>query len=162
MKRLKIYLDTSVISHLDAADRPDWMVDTQKLWKIIQGGKYEVFISPVVMGELAGCKQPKYETLLKWLRSIQCTELQETDEVLELASQYLEARVLKEDSYRDCQHIDYACVNNCDMVVSWNFKHLVNVDTIAGVKSVNALAGYKEMPIYSPQMLVKGGVDDDT
>ena len=65
-------------------------------------------------------------------------------------------------SARDRQHIAYACVYNCDMVISWNFKHIVNVKTITGVKSVNALAGYKEMPIYSPTMLIEGGADDDT
>jgi hypothetical protein len=48
------------------------------------------------------------------------------------------------------------------MIVSWNFKHLVNVKTINGVKGVNALAGYKEMPIYTPTMLIEGGSDDDT
>ena len=51
---------------------------------------------------------------------------------------------------------------NCDMVVSWNFDHMVNYTTISGVKGVNALTGYKEMPIYSPTMLVKGGSGDDT
>jgi len=48
------------------------------------------------------------------------------------------------------------------MLISWNFKHLVNVKTITGVKGVNALAGYREMPIYTPTMLVSGGIDNDT
>ena len=48
------------------------------------------------------------------------------------------------------------------MIVSWNFKHMVNYRTISGVKGVNALAGYKEMPIYTPTMLVEGGADYDT
>jgi hypothetical protein len=47
------------------------------------------------------------------------------------------------------------------MLVSWNFKHMVNLTTISGVKSVNALAGYREMPIYTPTMLISGGMDDD-
>jgi hypothetical protein len=62
----------------------------------------------------------------------------------------------------DSQHIAYACVYSCDMVVSWNFKHMVNLKTISGVKSVNALAGYKEMFIYPPTMLIEGGTENDT
>jgi len=162
MKRLKIYLDTSTISHLHAPDRPDWENDTRKLWEAIQAGEYEVYISPVVIGEVMDCAEPKRSILLEYLGAIQHTELQKTDEVLELANQYLDAKILKEKSFDDCQHIAYACVYNCDMLVSWNFKHMVNIKTIAGVKSVNALAGYKEMPIYTPTILISGGADDDS
>jgi hypothetical protein len=48
------------------------------------------------------------------------------------------------------------------MLVSWNFRHLVKYKTIAGVKGVNALAGYREMPIYKPSFLVEGELENDT
>jgi hypothetical protein len=48
------------------------------------------------------------------------------------------------------------------MVISWNFRHLVNIKTISGVKGVNAMAGYREMPIYTPTVLISGGKEDDT
>lgn len=162
MKKLKIYLDTSVISHLDAPDRPDWEQDTRKLWEAIQGGKYDVYISPVVIGEVMDCSEPKRSVLLEYLGVIQYTELQKADEVLELAGKYLEAGILRQKSFDDCQHIAYACVYDCDMLVSWNFKHMVNIKTIAGVKSVNALEGYREIPIYTPTILISGGVEDDS
>ena len=161
MKRLKIYLDTSVISHLDQQDAPEKMVDTLKLWESIKTGSYEVYVSPVVMGELDGCTEPKLSLLLDKLQAIKYTELQKTDEVLELAKRYLDAGILRQKSFDDCQHIAYACVYNCDVLVSWNFKHLVNIKTISGVKGVNALAGYKEMPIYTPTIMISGGADDD-
>lgn len=162
MKKLKIYLDTSVISHLDAPDTPDKQNDTRKLWKAIQAGEYEVFLSPVVMGELDGCTEPKRSFLTEQLQAIQFTELQKNGEIVELAIKYLEAGILRRKSFDDCQHIAYACVYNCDMIVSWNFKHMVNLKTIVGVKSVNALAGYREMPIYTPTILISGGTEDDT
>ena len=162
MKCLRIYLDTSVISHLDAPDVPDKQDDTRKLWDEIQAGKYTAFISPMVVLEMDDCSEPKWSVLTKQLQAINYTLLQETDEVIELATRYLDAGVLQRKSFDDCQHIAYACVNNCDMIVSWNFKHMVNIRTISGVKSVNALAGYKEMPIYTPTMLISGGADDDT
>jgi len=162
VKKLKIYLDTSVISHLDVADVPDKMEDTRKLWEDIRNGKFEVYISPIAVLELDNCPEPKRSLITKWLQSISYTLLQETDEVLELAMQYLRAGILPKKSARDRQHIAYACVYNCDMIVSWNFEHMVNYKTISGVKGVNALSGYKEMPIYSPTMIILGGADDDT
>ena len=145
-----------MISHLDAPDAPDKQEDTRRLWEAIQAGEYEVFISPVVMLELANCAEPKQSFLAERLQAIQRTELQESDEVLDLAAQYLKAGILPPKSVRDRQHIAYACVYSCDMIISWNFKHMVNYTTMSGVKSVNALAGYKEMPIYTPTMLTEG------
>jgi predicted nucleic acid-binding protein len=162
MKKLKLYFDTSVISHLDAPDAPDKMADTHALWNDIALGKYEVFLSPVVLLELENCAEPKRSVLAGQLQAIEFTELPASDEVLELAAQYLAAGILPPKSERDRQHIAYACVYDCDMIVSWNFKHMVNYKTISGVKSVNALAGYKEMPIYTPTMLIEGGTDDDS
>jgi len=162
LKRLKIYLDTSVISHLDAPDALREQTDTRKLWEAVQNGEYEVYLSPAVMIELDGCAEPKRSELLRRLGEIEYTELTETDEASELAGRYLKAGILPKKSERDRQHIAYACAYNCDMVVSWNFKHLVNFKTITGVKSVNALAGYREMPVYTPTMLISGGTDDDS
>jgi len=99
---------------------------------------------------------------LEQLQSIKYTELPKSDEVLELAAKYLEAKILRQKSFDDCQHIAYSCVYNCDILVSWNFKHMVNIKTISGVKSVNALAGYREIPIYTPTILISGGMEDDT
>ena len=76
MKKLKVYFDTSVISHLDAPDRLDWERDTRQLWRAIQTGEYEVYLSPVVMGELDECAEPKHSFLLNQLQSIRFTELQ--------------------------------------------------------------------------------------
>ena len=94
MKQLKIYLDTSVISHLEAPDRPDWMADTRRLWEDIQAGEFEVFISPVVILEVDNCREPKRSSLTRWLQEISFTLLQEVDEVQELSEKYLQAGIL--------------------------------------------------------------------
>jgi predicted nucleic acid-binding protein len=162
VKKPRIYLDSSIISHLDAPDRLDWQEDTRRFWEGVSAGMYEVFISPVVIAEIERCREPKRSYLLEQLRLIECIVLEKTDEIGELAQRYVDADILKPKSFDDCQHIAYACVHNCDMILSWNFAHLVNVKTISRVKGVNALAGYKEMPIYTPTMLISGGRDDET
>ena len=76
------------------------------------------------------------------------------DEVDTLAEQYITNDVLKRKSLDDCLHIALAVINHCDLLISWNFKHLVNYKTIKGVKIVNAINDYKEIGILSPTMLI--------
>jgi predicted nucleic acid-binding protein len=156
MKKLKVYFETSAISYLDQPERGEQHTDSHKLWEKVKAEEFEAFISPVVVEEIGRCSEPKRSILMEYLRSNLCTMLQENDEVAELAATYIEAEILREKNFDDCQHIAYACVYNCDIIVSWNFRHMVNHRTISGVKSVNALAGYREMLIYSPTMLIEG------
>jgi len=161
MKKLKIYLETTVVSYLNQPERGDQAADSHRLWEKIKAGEFEAFISPVAIEELERCSEPKRSILLEYLRSITYTILQGNTEVADLTATYIKAGVLRQKSFDDCQHIAYACVYGCDIIVSWNFKHIVNHRTISGVKSVNALAGYKEMLIYSPTMLIEGGAENE-
>ena len=162
MKKLKIYLDTSVISHLDHQDAPEKMVDTRRLWELVKSGSFDVCVSPVVIAEVMACAETKRIILLSWLGDVDLTELPESNEVHELAKRYIDAGILRPKSFDDCQHIAYACVYDCDVLVSWNFKHMVNTTTIAGVKGVNALEGYREMPILTPTAIMSGGTIHDS
>ena len=155
MKKIKLYLDTSVISHLFANDTPDKMTDTNKLWEDFISNKYEICISPSVVGEIKKCAEPKQGLMFQKLEQVKFHILTETSEVKELAAEYIKGGVLKEKSLDDCTHIAYAVVNNCDAIVSWNFKHLVNFKTINNVKIVNTIHRYKEIGIITPTMLIE-------
>lgn len=154
MKKLKLYLDTSVISHLDAPDVSEKMADTIALWNEIKAGKYDIVISELVIEEITYCFEPKRTFLNDELRKIETTLVTRTKKVSELAKNYVENGVLSAKSYDDCMHIAYAVIENCDFLVSWNFKHLVNINTIKGVKIVNAINDYREISIISPTMLI--------
>lgn len=67
-----------------------------------------------------------------------------------LAEAYIEAGVLSRSSVEDAQHVAIATLNNLDAVVSWNFKHLVNLRRIKLVNAVNEQMGYKHIEIISP------------
>ena len=155
MKKLKLYLDTSVISHLFADDTPEKMQDTNRLWEKLISDEYEIFISDVVINEMRLCAEPKRKQMLEKMRQIHFQVLSETDEITELAAEYVKGGVLKEKSLDDCLHIAYAVINNCDVIVSWNFKHLVNFKTINKIKVVNIIHRYKEINIITPTMLVE-------
>ena len=154
MRKLKLYLDTSTISHLYADDAPEKMLETNQLWEDFIDGKYELFISPVVIDEIDRCSEPKRSRLYAKMEQIQFRILTRTNEISHLAKEYVANGVLTEKSIDDCLHIAFAVVNHCDFIVSWNFKHLANVKTIDKVKIVNAINRYREISIVPPPMLL--------
>jgi len=157
VKKLKLYLDTSVISYLSADDLPQQMSDTLKLWEEIKLGLYDIVISDVVIEEVMQCPQPKRDVLLKHLAQIDYFRDEISPEINELALQVIKLGVLKEKSRADCLHIATAVVNQCDYILSWNFKHMVNVKTIKGVRAITNLCGYNNIDIIQPTMLVEKG-----
>ena len=155
MRKLRLYLDTSTISHLFAEDAPDKMEDTNRLWDDFIDGKYRVSISQVVIDEIEKCPEPKRSRMLEKLSLTDFEFLTETDEIRELADAYIGGGVLKKSNIADCRHIAHAVVYNCDAIVSWNFAHLVNFKTINKVKVVNAIHHYKEISILPPTMFLE-------
>ena len=61
-KKLKVYLDTSIISHLDQQDAPEKMKETKCLWQLFRQGRYDVYISDIVIAEINQCPQTKRES----------------------------------------------------------------------------------------------------
>jgi predicted nucleic acid-binding protein len=156
MKKTKIYLDTSVISHLSAPDASEKEKDTIRLWRRIQDGKYEVVLSEVVFDELARCSEHKRVRLDLFLQQIQYERVESGDETVALASKFIDFGILREKSFDDCRHIAAALLAGCDIIVSWNFKHIVNPRTIRGARDVAEAGGYKDIIICTPTMLVEG------
>jgi len=160
MKKLKIYLDTSVISHLQAPDTPERMADTLHLWEDLKTGLYEVYISNVTIDELNDCAEPKRSFMLDELKKIPLNVIQAETKVEELSHEFVRLGILKEKSIDDCMHIATALLAKCDVIVSWNFKHIVNDKTIEGVKTISKTRGFDGIKIYCPSILT-GGSDEN-
>jgi len=154
-KKIRVYLDTSVVSYLDQQDAPEKMSETKEVWDKIKEGNYEVFISTLVIDELQKCQEPKRTYLLNQLNEIDFTILEVNESTVRLAEKFIDFGVLKKKSFEDCQHIAAAILSNCDIIVSWNFKHIVNVKTIRGIKVVTTMEGYKDILIYPPTALLE-------
>jgi predicted nucleic acid-binding protein len=71
-----------------------------------------------------------------------------------LADKYIEAKVVGKTSRADCQHIAMATISNADVLVSWNFKHIVNLDKIRGYNGINYQNGYKMIEIRTPKEIL--------
>lgn len=159
MRKLKVYLDTSVISHLDQQDAPEKMADTRRFWEQVKLGEYDAVLSDITLAEIGDCSEPKRGVLFEYLRQIPFTTIESNDVTAAIAERLIELGVLRRKSFDDCQHIAAAIVGGCDVIVSWNFKHIVNHKTMSGVKAVTALEGYNDLLIYTPTILIGGDVE---
>ena len=160
MKRYKVYLDTSVISYLYQLDAPEKMEDTLRLWKLLKEGVYEVYISDIVISEISACNEEKLRILMDSLKQIDYNIIETDEDTVELAEKFIDFGILKQKSFDDCQHIAAAILAGCDIITSWNFKHIVNVRTVRGVKVITTMEGYKDLLIYPPTVLLESEDDE--
>ena len=154
-EKLKENLDTSVISHLAQEDVPEKMLNTLELWEIFKREKYDLYISTVTLQEIEDCPEPKRSILYQYLSEIKYTIIDIKQMVSNIARQLIEMHILPPKSYDDCQHIAAAVEAGCDCIVSWNFKHIVNIKTIRGVRAITNLKGYKPIEILNPSVLLE-------
>jgi hypothetical protein len=118
--------------------------------------KYSIIVSDVIIEELTLCPEPKRTILFDLLNQIRYIEVEETEESVNLAKSYIEYGVLSQKSFDDCRHMAIATIAECDFIVSWNFKHFVNIKTINKVQAVNKLLGFREVLILPPSMILEG------
>ena len=155
MRKLKVYLDTSVISYLEQEDAPEKMAETRQLWEMFKQGKYDAYLSTVTINEIQKCAEPKRSLLMEHLDEINYNLLDVSDEAIAVADKIIETGFLTNKSYDDCQHIGVAVVSGCNCILSWNFKHIVNVKTIRGVRAITSLEGYDPIEIWNPSVLLE-------
>ncbi len=158
--KVKVYLDTSVISYLDQQDAPEKMKETREVWDCLKTDKYDIYISDVVLDEISQCKENKQNILLSYLQQIKYTVVRIDEGTIELAEKFVDFGVLKRKSFDDCRHIASAILSGCDVIVSWNFKHIVNIKTMRGIKVITTLEGYKDLLIYPPSALLEEEEND--
>lgn len=147
----RIYIDTSVFGgHFD----DEFKEHTIPLFNRINEGEFIILYSTVTQDELENAPE-KIKELVKNLR-VDLTEfIETTEEAIDLATEYITERVVGQTSYADCLHIALATINRADFLVSWNFKHIVNVDRIRGYNAINIKNGYKQLEIRSPRDFIK-------
>lgn len=150
MKKLRIYLDTSVFG---GCFDDEFSEESKELFEQIKKGKFKLVISTTTLGELD--KAPEdVQKILADLPPENVEVIEYSDDIGLLRDEYLNARVVGKASKADAEHIASASVAGVDFVVSWNFKHIVHYEKISGYQAVNLLQGYKSINIYSPKEVV--------
>lgn len=144
MKKLKIYLDTSVINFLFADDVPEFKKITHDFFEnYVRKGKYLVYISDVVIAEIEKTKsREKKKVLLEIIERYSLRILTLSGESDALAGAYIKEKIIPPKKIEDAQHIAIATCNQMDILLSWNFKHLSNIQKQIDVKIINEKQGY--------------------
>lgn len=147
----RIYIDTSVF---DGYFDEEFSEYTIPLFERLKDNEFTLLFSTVTQDELYNAPD-QVKNLVKSLRTDSTEFLDATDEAVNLATQYIVEKVVGQTSYADCLHIALATINRADFLVSWNFKHIVNVQRIRGYNSINIKNGYKQLEIRSPREFEK-------
>ena len=149
--RQRLYIDTSVFGGIFDVEFAQFTVP---LFERIQNGEFLVLFSTVTQDELENAPLNVRELVQK-LKVLNTEFLETTDEVVDLAIEYISEKVVGKTSYADCLHIALATISKADYLISWNFKHIVNVDRIRGYNAINIKNGYKQLEIRSPRDFIK-------
>ena len=149
MKKIKLYFDTSVIGgYFD----DEFSEDTIEIFDEVKNGTYDLAISDLTVRELI--KAPENVRTLLQEKEIKFEQILVTQEAIELATEYVKEKVVGQTSFDDCIHIATATINKIDILVSWNFKHIVNIQRIRGYNSINLKNGYQTLEIRSPKDII--------
>jgi len=123
------------------------------LFDKIAQGEYTVIYSKLIDIELIYAPE-RVKKLATGLSRERLEFVDISDEAVELAESYLKENVVGKTSRTDCIHIALATLNHADILVSWNFKHIVNINRIRGYNAVNYKLGNKILEIRTPREIL--------
>lgn len=147
----RIYIDTSVVGgYFDE----EFSADTIPFFKRVKNGEITIIVSDLLEAELL--RAPEFvKELIPTIGKLNIENVKLSPEAILLADKYITAKVIGKTSRADCQHIAMATLSNADVLVSWNFKHIVNLDRIRGYNGINLQNGYKLIEIRTPKEIYK-------
>ncbi len=143
----KIYIDTSVFGgYFDK----EFEKETKPFFDIVINSEIKVIVSEIL--ELDIYRAPVFiRDFFESLPDKLIEKVELTSEICDLADIYINEKVVSKTSMADCQHIALATVYKADVLVSWNFKHIVNLEKIRGYNSINFREGYQMTEIRTPK-----------
>ena len=149
----RIYIDTSIVGgYFDE----EFKEATNMLFQRLEKREVKFVVSDLLDLELLNAPAHVKELLYNFSPDF-FERVELTNETLQLADTYIEEKVVGKTSVEDCRHIALATIYKVDVLASWNFKHIVNLDKIKGYNSINLRLGYTMIEIRSPKDLVKYG-----
>ncbi len=153
--RQRIYIDTSVIGgYYDE----EFQEVTRELFKRLENNEIVFVVSDLLDLELIEAPEQVRQLLEKYSAD-KFERVALTVDAIQLADAYITEKVVGKTSLEDCRHIALATINKVDVLASWNFKHIVNLERIKGYNSVNLRLGFPMIEIRSPKDLIKYGND---
>ena len=150
LKQLKIFIDTSVFSAYHDGRNPDRRDFTRDFWNGSVG--HERYVSRLVLEEIGQIQDRFRRDCIIQLTGA-CKILELDDEIISLSEMYIKENIIPEKHVNDAIHLATATRCEMDILVSWNFKHLVKRKTRLMVKYFNAMNDYHTIEIIAPPEL---------
>ncbi len=157
MRKTRIYVDTSVFG---GTEDEEFAVASRRFFQRVRRGEFVVLVSQITLDELGGAPA-KVQQVLVDLPEDGVLRVPAGEEALALAQAYLDAGILGSSSIADALHVAAATVSGADVILSWNFHHIVNYERIHKYNGVNALNGYPSIEIHSPMEMSDVGENED-
>lgn len=146
MKKLKIYLETTVFNFYFDTDR-DAHKDTLKLFEQIKEGIFEPYTSAYVVDELLKAHEPKKTNMINLLKKYDIKLLDPSAEAQRLMEIYVAEGVIPQRFSYDGLHIAIGAINELDCIISFNFQHINKLKTKTMTDYINKKEGYIK-PLY--------------
>ena len=141
----RVYADTSVFGGMFDEE---FETASKAFFDTIKKGSFKLITSELVREELQAGPQKVIDIFEEFLVIAEIAEI--TDSVLQLQQSYVQADIVSEKFATDAMHVALATISEADLIVSWNFKHIVNFQKIPLYNAVNTLNGFGKIAIYSP------------
>jgi predicted nucleic acid-binding protein len=148
--RVRLYLDTSVLGAVCDPGPEERLVSTHRLLTGLADGRWEGCISTLVLEEVERASDSIRERIASELQRSPFTILEESSESLTLAQAYVAAGAIPADYEDDARHVAIATINDIRVIVSWNFRHMVNIERKRKINSVNLREGFQLLDLVSP------------
>lgn len=142
---MKVYADTSVFG---GVFDEEFSEPTKQFFSEIDAGRFVIVTSAIVEAEIEPAPKNIRDFFAHYEAIAEIAQI--TQEMLFLQQQYINSGVVTAKYSEDALHVAIATVTQCDLIVSWNFKHIVHFDKIPKYNAVNILNSYGEIGIYSP------------
>lgn len=147
---IKYYIDTSVFGgYFDT----EFEKITKKLFSKIDKEKIIILYSEMTESELIAAPE-NIQSFVRGLPLESTEYIEISEEAIQLADKYISEKIVGKTSRDDCIHIALATIHRADVLISWNFKHIVNLSKIRGYNSVNLKLGYPTIEIRSPKEMI--------
>lgn len=148
--RLKLYLDTSVLGAVCDPGPEERIAATHRILEGLAKGVWEGYISTLVLEEVERAPSAVRDKIIREIQQSPLTVLEETQESLALARAYVAAGAIPADYEDDARYIAAATVSDIRVIVSWNFRHMVNIERKRMINSVNLREDLPLIDIVSP------------
>jgi len=142
---MRVYADTSVFGGVFDAE---FAAPSSQFFAEVDAGRFTLVTSAIVSAEIEPAPQDVRDLFERYIPLAEIVHV--SADAIELQQHYIGAGIVTSEAEQDALHVAVASVSGCDLIVSWNFKHIVHFDKIGKFNAVNTLRGHSQIGIFSP------------